>query len=246
MSKLSEWVERHSEISQKKFDENDITTNTKIRHMFFEQLENLEFSSEIVNGHDTFEKHEYNLSLRLDFPRKTEAPYRFTFNTDKLTLIPQYTATHRVYRPQTGQERQILTNLGFYLESNEHNPDKANPDNRRDRTKNYFEKRGVLENDVVIFRIYNNEMEADGKMVLRYLDDDKESKLVAYQSNEPFFTVTQEFRQICISRQPFFSDGSEDGLVSAVNTELDNGTYFYVYNIPDEMNPKNFYMSAKY
>ena len=48
MSKLSEWVEQNTTLTQKKFDENDITTNVKIRRMFFEQLENLEFSSKRV------------------------------------------------------------------------------------------------------------------------------------------------------------------------------------------------------
>ena len=128
MSKLSEWVEQNTTLTQKKFDENDITTNVKIRRMFFEQLENLEFSSKRVEKSLPISiagENEYMLSLRLDFPRKTEAPYTFLFNSDKLTLIPQYTATHRVYRPTTNEERDILTNLGFYLESNERNKAKA-------------------------------------------------------------------------------------------------------------------------
>ena len=35
MSKLSDWVEQNTTLTQKKFDENDITTNFKIKNMFF-------------------------------------------------------------------------------------------------------------------------------------------------------------------------------------------------------------------
>ena len=35
MSKLSEWVEQNTTLTQKKFDENDITTNVKIRRMIY-------------------------------------------------------------------------------------------------------------------------------------------------------------------------------------------------------------------
>ena len=80
MSKLSDWVEQNTNLTQKKFDENDITTNQKIKNLFFEQLENLEFSFErIINEARSFGKSEYRISVRLDFPRKTEVPYSFIF-----------------------------------------------------------------------------------------------------------------------------------------------------------------------
>ena len=49
MSKLSDWVEQNTTLTQKKFNENDITTNYKIKKLFFEQLDNLEFSFERIN-----------------------------------------------------------------------------------------------------------------------------------------------------------------------------------------------------
>lgn len=246
MSKLSEWVEQNTTLTQKKFDENDITTNVKIRRMFFEQLENLEFSSKRVEKSlpiSIASENEYMLSLRLDFPRKTEAPYTFLFNSDKLTLIPQYTATHRVYRPTTNEERDILTNLGFYLESNERNKDKANPDNRRDRSKNFFERQGYVQNDVIMFPLYEDEADADGVMVIKYLNEDGEESIVAYQSNEPDFTVTQEFRQVRINRQVFTGNhkrGFHD------ESDYRSGTYFYVYNYPEDTDPSQYLLTARY
>lgn len=243
MSKLSDWVEQNTNLTQKKFDENDITTNQKIKNLFFEQLENLEFSFErIVNGARSFGKSEYRISVRLDFPRKTEVPYSFIFNPEKLTLIPQYTATHRVYRPLTNDERDVLIDLGFYLEANEKNTDKANPENRRDRSKNFFERRGFVQNDVIAFPLYDNERGADGCMILKYRDYNEE-KIVAYQANEPDFTVVQEFHQIRISRQAFTKEFLQDVLDI---TDGRSGEYFYVYNYPNNTDPHNYILTAKY
>lgn len=246
MSKLSDWVEQNTTLTQKKFDENDITTNFKIKNMFFDQIDNLEFSFKRIGTANVFGECEYLISVRLDFPRKTEAPYSFTFNPSKLTLIPQYTLTHRVYRPQTDAERDVLTNLGFYLEANEKNTDKANPDNRRDRSKNFFEKSGRVENDVIVFQLYEDEQGADGTMVLKCRDRlDGTEKIVAYQSNEPDFTVTQEFRQVRINRQYFSDDHSgRRGLLD--NPDYRAGTYFYVYNYPADTNPYDYILTAKY
>ena len=80
MSKLSDWVEQNTTLTQKKFDENDITTNFKIKNMFFDQIDNLEFSFKRIGTANVFGECEYLISVRLDFPRKTEAPYSFTFN----------------------------------------------------------------------------------------------------------------------------------------------------------------------
>ena len=246
MSKLSEWVEQNTTLTQKKFDENDITTNVKIRKMFFDQVENLEFSSKRVEKAPSVfivSENEFLISLRLDFPRKTEAPYTFLFNPDKLTIVPQYTATHRVYRPMSNEEKDILTNLGFYLESNERNRDKANPDNRRDRSKSFFERQGYVQNDVIMFPLYQEEEAADGVMVLKYIDENGTESIVAYQSNEPDFTVTQEFRQVRINRQVFSGEHNR-----GVHDESDcrSGIYFYVYNYPVGTNPGGYVLTARY
>lgn len=239
MSKLSEWVEQNTTLTQKKFDENDITTNAKIRKMFFEQIENLEFSfKKNVSQKSTFRTNgeEYLISLRLDFPRKTEAPYTFLFNSEKLTVIPQYTATHRVYRPVNDDERETLTNLGFYIESNDNNKDKSNPLNRRDRSKNFFEKSGIVENDVIMFTLGDDDMNADGCMVIKYLDEGREY-IVAYQANESDFTVSTEFRNIRIHRQ-LFNNTSDSS-----NTPE---KYIYVYNYPENTDPHSYVLTARY
>ena len=243
MSKLSDWVEQNTTLTQKKFNENDITTNYKIKKLFFEQLDNLEFSFERIN--DTtkvFGGTEYRIQLRLDYPRKTETPYSFIFNPQKLTLIPQYTATHRVYRPATDDEADVLTNLGFYLAANEKNNDKSNPDKRRECSKNFFERRGFVQNDVIVFPLYESEKGADGTMVLKYRDSDGE-KVIAYQANEPDFTVVQEFRQIRINRQDSMGEH-----MWGVTDDVDvmNGECFYVYNYPDYTDPHNYILTARY
>lgn len=145
MGKLRDWVEANATITQEKFDENDITLNTRIRKIFFEQLEDLAFDAKELNNGS------YMISLRLDFPRKTEMPYTFLFDSKKKTIIPQYTITHRVFRTSEPNEVETLTNLEFYLQQNPINKNKSNPAFSRDRSNYFRSKTGELINDVIRF-----------------------------------------------------------------------------------------------
>ena len=82
-------------------------------------------------------------------------------------------------------------------------------------------------------------------MVLKCRDRlDGTEKIVAYQSNEPDFTVTQEFRQVRINRQHFSDDRKHRGLLD--NPDNRAGTYFYVYNYPADTDPYDYILTAKY
>lgn len=247
MSKLSEWVEQNTNLTQKKFDENDISTNMKIKQLFFEQIENLEFSFKPVPRlSGSKQSKSYYLSLRLDFPKKTETPYTFLFEPDKNVLVPQYTVTHRVYMPHDDSENDILTNLGFYLESNERNTSKFNPENKRERNTSYFEKTGIVKNDVIVFVLNEFETRGNGHIFIKYMDKKGHNDiLVAYQAKEEDFTMTSDFRDARIHVKPMCT--TED--FERIDFVPDNSfTYWciYLYNIPNGYDPHNFIMVSSY
>lgn len=223
MGKLRDWVEANATITQEKFDENDITLNTRIRKIFFEQLEDLAFDAKELNNGS------YMISLRLDFPRKTEMPYTFLFDSKKKTIIPQYTITHRVFRTSEPNEVETLTNLEFYLQQNPINKNKSNPAFSRDRSNYFRSKTGELINDVIRFEFKDTDENLyqfiNGKFVLYYEDN-----VVAYQHGSKDFCVMSSYMDIKIS-----------------STYENDILTMYVYNIPQELkdNPSRLIMGVK-
>lgn len=233
MGKLSEWVEANTTITQEKFNENDITTNSRIKNLMFEQIEDLAFNVKLVKSEYYTDKPVYMLSFRLDFPRKTDTPYDFLFETGRNVLIPQYTETHRVYRAADDIEATILQNLECYLLQNPCNDTKDNPKNKRDRSQNFLLTQGEIQSDIVAFRFEDSNLwsKADGVFTLEYIGDSKpgEEGIVAYQHGTSEFTFTKDFRNLRLSRR------ETNGILE-----------FYLYNIPTSLDWERFVMQAKF
>ena len=240
MGKLTEWVEQNTTITQEKFNENDITMNEYIRGILFDQIEDLAFKVEdmkvIRAGAES--KRQYLISFRLDYPRKTETPYSFIFETGTRALIPQYTITHRVYHaPMDSEEYKTLSNLESYLIQCPTNDVKSNPANQRDRSQHYLLIQGTPTSDVVIFNLKNYSYadsgqdlnEAIGKFVVKYIDADGKDKIVAYQNSSGNFMFTPEYRDLRISKR------ERDGVLE-----------YYLYNIPQFWDYCNFTLEAHY
>lgn len=112
MGKLTDWVDNRKTANINSY-EYDITTNSEMRRMFFEQLENLEFDYEVPKGSTS----EFYISTRLSYPNPDFKPFKFLFDTKKFIIIPQYTETHRSLFVQEGSaDRKVLENLILYIE----------------------------------------------------------------------------------------------------------------------------------
>ena len=238
MGKLTEWVKQNTTLTQEKFNENDITMNDYIRGILFNQIEDLAFKAEYIKTIRTFEetKVQYLISFRLDYPRKTETPYSFIFETGTRTLIPQYTITHRVYHaPIDSCEYEILGNLESYLTQCPTNNVKSNPANQRDRSQHFIIIQGVPTSDVVVFNFegYNKDYwdldTASGKFVIKYIDINGEDKIVAYQNTNGNFMFTPDFRDLRISKR-----------------EVEGTLEYYLYNISQSLDNTNFTLEAHY
>lgn len=236
MSVLSDWAEKASHLTVEAYQERDINTNDRIRALFFEQIENLAFAVKEVGSLNG--KRTYELALKLDFPLKKNAPYKFLFETGTRTLVPQYTETHRVYKAkQDSKEDIILTNLEAYLLQNPDNDYCHNPNCERDRSTSFNTIHADRDGDFIKFDVYENIVtsmdDVDGHVVIYYNDE-----AIAYQDGscdkDPHgnyvFVMLPGYKQV------------------RIHTSRENGHVIYtLYNVTDVMlhNEKSFRAIAR-
>lgn len=241
MSKLSDWYEENLVISSEKYNENDISTNERIRNLLFEQIQDLEFD---VKDFDE-KAGECHLAFRLDFPRKRDTPYEFLYDIERHTLVPQYTKTHRVYRAEfLSQEEKILTMLSGYLLQNPDNKTKWNPKNKRDRNKNFVFKTFQSRGEIASLTFSEEEWEnINGTIVIEaHHATDSEGIIVAYQNGKDNFTVTNDFYNTHVIVKKY------DEHVG-YNKRLDGKPVIYeiaIFNYPEEYSTEDFVLKSNY
>ena len=229
MGNLTKWAEVNSVLDIKSFEDHDITMNENIRKLFFEQIEELNFVSEPVPSNSP--RRSYLISLRLDYPQRTEAPYKFLFEAGTKSLIPQYTNTHRVFFPTTDLEKQTLDYLEAYLVQNPKNESKFNPANARDRSNTFNSACPVKEEDVISFTFdesYEGRFDdIDGHLTLYY-----EKEVIAFQEGNTSFVFLPMYKEYRISRQ-LKDEGGQRSL------------RYILYNYPNGLDYKNFKMISR-
>lgn len=224
MGVLSDWAEKASHLTNESYQERDISTNDRIRALFFEQIENLAFA---VKELDTLNgKRTYELALKLDFPLKKNAPYKFLFETGTKTLVPQYTDTHRVYKAkQDTEEDRILTNLEAYLLQNPENNYCHNPNCERDRSTSFNTIHAERTGDFIKFDVYEDIVtsmnDVDGHIVIYYNDE-----AIAYQDTNGVKDSNGNYGFVMLPNYKYLR----------IHTDRNNGHVIYsLYNISDEM-----------